>query len=108
MSMDIDTPMPMAAPAPTQGVTATILCADCGAPIDGMTAIEAKCYDCFKLTKDISQGIQREATLHFCRDCDRWLQREYPGRLLQRAPKRTALVHFAGRYPKLTQCIPIP
>ncbi|TGJ86720.1 hypothetical protein E0Z10_g2028 [Xylaria hypoxylon] len=75
MSMDIDTPMPMAAPAPTQAVTATILCADCGAPIDGMTAIDAKCYDCFKLTKDISQGIQREATLHFCRDCDRWLQR---------------------------------
>ncbi|TRX90088.1 hypothetical protein FHL15_009007 [Xylaria flabelliformis] len=75
MSMDLDAPMPLAAPAQTQGVTATILCADCGAPIDGMTAIDAKCYDCFKLTKDISQGIQREATLHFCRDCDRWLQR---------------------------------
>ncbi|KAI1182792.1 NMD3 family-domain-containing protein [Nemania serpens] len=74
MSMDLDVPMPMAAPAPSQAVTATILCADCGAPIDGMTAIDAKCYDCFKLTKDISQGIQREATLHFCRDCDRWLQ----------------------------------
>ncbi|KAI1322907.1 NMD3 family-domain-containing protein [Xylariaceae sp. FL0255] len=73
MSMDIDTPMPMAAPAQTSAVTATILCADCGAPIDGMTAIDAKCYDCFKLTKDISKGIQREATLHFCRDCDRWL-----------------------------------
>jgi nonsense-mediated mRNA decay protein 3 len=26
-----------------------------------------------KLTIDVSQGIQREATLHFCRDCDRWL-----------------------------------
>ncbi|KAI0165035.1 NMD3 family-domain-containing protein [Xylariaceae sp. FL1272] len=73
MSMDIDTPMPIAAPVEPSGVTATILCADCGAPIDGMTAIDAKCYDCFKLTKDISQGIQREATLHFCRDCDRWL-----------------------------------
>jgi nonsense-mediated mRNA decay protein 3 len=26
-----------------------------------------------KLTIDVSQGIQREATLHICRDCDRWL-----------------------------------
>ncbi|KAI1360410.1 NMD3 family-domain-containing protein [Xylaria arbuscula] len=68
MSMDLDAPMPLAAPTQVQPVTATILCADCGAPIDGMTAIDAKCYDCFKLTKDISQGIQREATLHFCRD----------------------------------------
>jgi len=31
------------------------------------------CYDCVKTTIDVSQGIQREATLHFCRDCDRWL-----------------------------------
>lgn len=27
-----------------------------------------------KLTVDVSQGIQREATLHMCRDCERWLQ----------------------------------
>lgn len=27
-----------------------------------------------KLTVDVSQGIQREATLHTCRDCERWLQ----------------------------------
>ncbi|KAI1815370.1 NMD3-domain-containing protein [Poronia punctata] len=74
MDLDIDAPMPIAAREEVRGPTATILCADCGAPIDGMTAIDAKCYDCFKLTKDISQGIQREATLHFCRDCDRWLQ----------------------------------
>ncbi|KAI2472450.1 NMD3-domain-containing protein [Annulohypoxylon bovei var. microspora] len=76
MSMDIDVDAPISI-APSQGingVSATIFCCDCGAPIDGTTAIDAKCYDCFKLTKDISQGIQREATLHFCRDCDRWLQ----------------------------------
>ncbi|KAF3066506.1 60S ribosomal export protein NMD3 [Daldinia childiae] len=78
MSMDIDVDVPISI-APHQGlenapITATIFCCDCGAPIDGTTAIDAKCYDCFKLTKDISQGIQREATLHFCRDCDRWLQ----------------------------------
>ncbi|KAJ8113619.1 hypothetical protein ONZ43_g5114 [Nemania bipapillata] len=99
MSMDLDMPMPIAGAAPTQAVTATILCADCGAPIDGMTAIDAKCYDCFKLTKDISQGIQREATLHFCRDCDRWLQRESThcsyhrnfAQILTEYPKRTFL-----------------
>ena len=26
------------------------------------------------MTVDISQGIQREATLHTCKDCERWLQ----------------------------------
>lgn len=50
-----------------------ILCCNCGAPIDGTTAAGALCYDCVKLTNDISQGIQREAVLNFCRDCDRWL-----------------------------------
>ena len=50
-----------------------ILCCNCGAPIDGTTATGALCYDCVKLTVDISQGVQREATIHFCRDCDRWL-----------------------------------
>lgn len=50
-----------------------ILCCNCGAPIDGTTAAGALCYDCIKLTVDISQGIPREATLPFCRDCDRWL-----------------------------------
>lgn len=32
------------------------------------------CNDCVRLTVDISQGIQREATLHTCKDCERWLQ----------------------------------
>ncbi|KAI5861590.1 NMD3-domain-containing protein [Durotheca rogersii] len=75
MSMDIDIDAPLSiAPVQQVGGPATIFCCDCGAPIDGTVAIDAKCYDCFKLTKDISQGIQREATLHTCRDCDRWLQ----------------------------------
>lgn len=73
--MDIDDAPISIAPSQTDfGAAPTIFCCDCGAPIDGTTAIDAKCYDCFKLTKDISQGIQREAVLHFCRDCDRWLQ----------------------------------
>jgi nonsense-mediated mRNA decay protein 3 len=72
MSMDIDdAPVSIAAPGPQSG--ATILCCNCGAPIDGTTATGALCYDCVKLTVDISQGVQREATIHFCRDCDRWL-----------------------------------
>lgn len=51
----------------------SILCCNCGAPIDGTASANALCYDCVKLTIDVSQGIQREATLHFCRDCERWL-----------------------------------
>jgi nonsense-mediated mRNA decay protein 3 len=57
-------------PAPKNA--ATILCADCGAPVDG-TISGAFCYDCIKLKTDVTSGIQREATLHMCRDCDRWL-----------------------------------
>ncbi|KAF4126710.1 nonsense-mediated mRNA decay protein 3 [Geosmithia morbida] len=72
MSMDIDdAPVPMT--AATQQSGATILCCNCGAPIDGTTAAGALCYDCIKLTVDISKGVQREATIHFCKDCDRWL-----------------------------------
>ncbi|KAK3318206.1 NMD3 family-domain-containing protein [Apodospora peruviana] len=75
--MDIDTPMdtaPMSmAPLGTARTGATILCCNCGAPIDGTASTGALCYDCIKSTVDISQGIQREGTLHFCKDCDRWL-----------------------------------
>jgi nonsense-mediated mRNA decay protein 3 len=73
MSMDLDEPISL---APATGLlqnAATILCCNCGAPIDGTTAAGALCYDCVKLTVDISKGVQREATLNFCRDCDRWL-----------------------------------
>ncbi|KHN98095.1 nonsense-mediated mRNA decay protein 3 [Metarhizium album ARSEF 1941] len=72
MSMDLDdAPVPIG--VATQQTAATILCCNCGAPIDGTTATNALCFNCVKLTVDISQGIQREATLNFCRDCDRWL-----------------------------------
>ena len=69
--MDID--QPVALPQ-LQQQTATILCCNCGAPIDGTASAGAMCYDCIRLTVDISQGIPREATLHHCRDCERWLQ----------------------------------
>ncbi|AEO67188.1 89723a60-ec0c-4f8e-a631-1ece2d6d8dc2 [Thermothielavioides terrestris] len=74
--MDLDTPMGMAPMAPMAGTArtgATILCCNCGVPIDGTASAGALCYDCIKSTVDISQGIPREGTLHFCRDCDRWL-----------------------------------
>jgi nonsense-mediated mRNA decay protein 3 len=71
--MDLDAPMPMAPNTGAPVTHATILCCNCGAPIDGTTAVGALCYDCIKLTVDISQGIPREAVIHFCRDCERWL-----------------------------------
>ncbi|KAK4035046.1 NMD3 family-domain-containing protein [Parachaetomium inaequale] len=73
--MDLDTPMGMVPMAPmgTARTGATILCCNCGAPIDGTASAGALCYDCIKSTVDISQGIPREGVLHVCRDCDRWL-----------------------------------
>ncbi|KAI9837373.1 MAG: ribosome-binding protein [Thelocarpon superellum] len=74
MSMELDAPISLQpGPLGPKG-NATILCCNCGAPIDGTTSAGALCYDCIKLTVDISEGIPREATLHTCRDCDRWLQ----------------------------------
>ncbi|PSR75751.1 NMD3 family protein [Coniella lustricola] len=73
MDIDMEGAVSIAPAAGTALTGATILCCNCGAPIDGTTAAGALCYDCVKLTNDISNGIQREAVLNFCRDCDRWL-----------------------------------
>ncbi|KAL5342805.1 NMD3 family-domain-containing protein [Aspergillus crustosus] len=67
--MDIDTPVPMVPHDADADEIATTLCYNCGAPLVGTTI----CSDCMKLQIDISQGIQREAVLNFCRDCERWL-----------------------------------
>ncbi|EGV62341.1 ribosome-binding protein [Yamadazyma tenuis] len=56
----------------TQGV-ATVLCCNCGVPMDGSTGM-VMCYDCIKLTVDITEGIPREANISFCRNCERFLQ----------------------------------
>ena len=45
----------------------SIFCCDCGAPIDGTQSTNARCFDCLKVNNDISEGVQREATLHFCK-----------------------------------------
>ena len=42
------------------------------------------------MTVDISQGIQREGTLHFCRDCDRWLMP--PSSWIMAAPESRELL----------------
>jgi nonsense-mediated mRNA decay protein 3 len=41
--------------------------------MDGSTGL-VMCYDCIKLTVDITEGIPREANVSFCRNCERFLQ----------------------------------
>ncbi|KAH0547633.1 ribosome-binding protein [Glutinoglossum americanum] len=95
MSMDFDAPISIQPLAVGQQTSATILCCNCGAPIDGTTSAGALCYDCVKLTVDISEGVQREATLHTCKGCDRWLQP--PSHWLVAAPESRELLALCLR-----------
>ncbi|KPI39041.1 60S ribosomal export protein NMD3 [Cyphellophora attinorum] len=88
MSMDVDAPVAIPIGQATQA--ATILCCNCGAPIDGTAAAGALCYDCVKLTVDASEGIQREGTLHCCKDCERWLSP--PSQWVTAAPESRELL----------------
>jgi nonsense-mediated mRNA decay protein 3 len=108
MSMDLDEPVPL--PSVHQQ-TPTILCCNCGAPIDGTTAAGAmvcfsqriswrsltftQCVDCIKLNFDASEGIQREAVLHTCKDCERWLQP--PAHWIAAAPESRELLALCLR-----------
>ncbi|CCC69717.1 hypothetical protein NCAS_0D01360 [Naumovozyma castellii] len=56
-----------------QQQVSTVLCCNCGTPIDGSTGL-VMCYDCIKMTVDITEGIPREANISFCRNCERFLQ----------------------------------
>lgn len=56
-----------------QGGVATVLCCNCGVPMDGLLGL-VMCYDCIKLNVDITEGIPREANISFCRNCERFLQ----------------------------------
>ena len=76
-------------------ISCRILCCNCGAPIDGTLSAGALCQDCIKLTIDVSEGIQREATLHICRDCERWLQP--PAHWLTAAPESRELLALCLR-----------
>ena len=91
--MEVDS-VPLALPAQTKSA-ATILCCNCGAPIDGTAAAGALCYDCVKLSVDASEGIQREAVLHTCRDCERWLSP--PSQWVTAAPESRELLALCLR-----------
>ncbi|QPG73368.1 ribosome-binding protein [Brettanomyces nanus] len=52
---------------------ATVLCCNCGVPMDGSTGL-VLCYDCIKQNVDITKGIPREMNLSYCRNCERFLQ----------------------------------
>ncbi|KAL8712931.1 MAG: hypothetical protein Q9220_002789 [cf. Caloplaca sp. 1 TL-2023] len=93
--MEIDTPVPLASRTQIPHTSATILCYNCGTPIDGTASAGALCNECVKLTVDISEGIQREATLHACRDCERWLQP--PSQWVTAAPESRELLALCLR-----------
>lgn len=91
--MEVDS-APVALPI-QQKSAATILCCNCGAPIDGTVAAGALCFDCVRLTVDASEGIQREGTLHTCRDCERWLSP--PSQWVSAAPESRELLALCLR-----------
>lgn len=95
MSMEIDAGVPFTSIAPRTQNAATILCCQCGAPVDGTTAINSLCYDCVKLSVDVSEGIPREGVLHTCRDCDRWMSP--PSSWLTAAPESRELLSICLR-----------
>ncbi|CDK27560.1 unnamed protein product [Kuraishia capsulata CBS 1993] len=77
-----------------QGGVATLLCCNCGAPMDGSTGM-VMCYDCIKLTVDITHGIPRESNVSFCRNCERFLQP--PGQWIRAALESRELLALCLR-----------
>lgn len=51
---------------------ARILCCNCGITIEPNPA--NMCLACLRSQIDITEGIPKQATLHFCRGCERYLQ----------------------------------
>lgn len=49
-----------------------ILCCECGVPMAPNAA--NMCVDCIRSRVDITEGIPKQCTIHFCRFCDRYLQ----------------------------------
>ncbi|ORY34325.1 RNA binding protein [Naematelia encephala] len=54
------------------GQESYILCADCGTVIPSSNGA-GLCVGCLRNTVDITEGIPKEATLNFCRGCERFL-----------------------------------
>lgn len=50
---------------------AMVLCADCGTPIPPSSA--NLCLSCLRNSVDITEGIPKQATINFCRNCERYL-----------------------------------
>ncbi|GLB42375.1 putative acts as an adapter for the XPO1 CRM1-mediated export of the 60S ribosomal subunit [Lyophyllum shimeji] len=48
-----------------------VLCADCGTPIVPNSA--NMCVSCLRNTVDITEGIPKQASISFCRNCERFL-----------------------------------
>jgi nonsense-mediated mRNA decay protein 3 len=48
-----------------------ILCATCGVSIAPNPA--NRCLNCIRADVDITEGIPKQATIHFCKGCDRYL-----------------------------------
>ncbi|WFD26072.1 ribosome-binding protein [Malassezia nana] len=55
------------APAPQR----MVLCADCGIPIEPNNA--NLCVNCLRNSVDITELIPKQATINFCRNCERYL-----------------------------------
>uniref|UniRef100_A0A0A9Y8T2 60S ribosomal export protein NMD3 n=1 Tax=Lygus hesperus TaxID=30085 RepID=A0A0A9Y8T2_LYGHE len=49
-----------------------ILCCQCGTPIEPNPA--NMCVACVRTEIDITEGIPKQATIHFCRGCERYFQ----------------------------------
>jgi len=48
-----------------------VLCADCGTPIEPNNA--NLCVNCLRNSVDITEWIPKQATINFCRNCERYL-----------------------------------
>ncbi|KAK4056840.1 ribosome-binding protein [Microbotryomycetes sp. JL221] len=55
----------------TSNQKAYVLCADCGTPIEPNGA--NLCVNCLRNSVDITEGIPKQATVTFCKGCDRFL-----------------------------------
>lgn len=48
-----------------------VLCADCGTPIQPNNA--NLCLSCLRNSVDITESVPKQATVNFCRNCERYL-----------------------------------
>ncbi|KAI4888600.1 hypothetical protein NFI96_021752 [Prochilodus magdalenae] len=58
--------------APATSSQGNILCCTCGVPIPPNPA--NMCVSCLRTQVDISDGIPKQVTVHFCKQCERYLQ----------------------------------